>query len=917
MKKVYFLSFFFILLFVTLSHITTFAQLEFIANKGQWNDKVKYKMEIKHGAIFLENSCVTFNFVAPKSQNSSFAHHGNEEKAYSLTRNGHAYKMNFLKSNKNTEIISSQKTIDYNNYYIGKDPSKWASNVPKYKQVKYQNIYDNIDIKFYLESQKMKYDIIVKPGADYRDVEFEYEGVDKIYLQDEKLILNTSVRTVTELKPFAYQIFSGDTIPIACRFKLKRNKVSFEITEDYDNTQDLIIDPLLVFSTYSGSTADNWGFTATWDYDDNVYSGGIVFNVGYPTNTGAYQSNFAGGTPPIAGSNYYGDGCDIGIIKYSENGTTRLYATYLGGANGQEMPHSLVVNETNDLIIMGTTGSSDFPVSSNAFQSTFAGGDSIVYDNVIGFDNGVDIFITKLSENGSQLLGSTYVGGSKNDGLNFQAHFLEADPSTGINYVSMHGNDSLYFNYGDGARGEVVVDKKGMIYVGTNTFSVDFPSGANPGFQNTSSGKQEGIVFKFNSELSEMMWSSYMGGNNDDAIFSITLAEDNDVIVAGGTVSHNFPITSGAYNTTHNGGSTDAFISKINTNGNVLLASTFFGSNVYDNAFFVRTDKFNDIFICGQTKASGTTLVYNASYSVPNSGQFISKFNEDLSQLEWSTVFGSGNGRPNISITAFAVDVCNRVYISGWGREWTNTYTNAQGNYYTWDSDYGTKNMPLTPDALQTTTDGQDFYVLVLSEDASNLEYASYFGEIHNSTCGYSGHDHVDGGTSRFDKKGHIIQSVCASCGACQDFPTNNGVWSTTNNSNNCNNAVFKIRIIENLAEANFDPIPMGCIPYEVNFVNNSQGTSFVWDFGDGSPSSSEFNPSHTYTAGGQYIVTLIANDPNSCNISDTITRVVNVIEPGATVLDTIEICPGSSTIIGPIGDYPNGTTFTWYKVVI
>ena len=701
---------------------------------------------------------------------------------------------------------------------------------------------------------------------------------------------------------------------VECNYVLKRNRLSFDVDDSYDKSKELIIDPSLVFSTYSGSTGDNWGFTATWDYDDNVYSGGIVFAVGYPTTVGAYQQDFAGGSAPIPGSSYYADGCDVGIIKYNETGTVRIFATYIGGAGGQEMPHSLVVTEDNDLVIMGTTGSPDFPVSANAFCSSFGGGDSIVYDNVISFPNGVDIFVAKISEDGGQLLGGTYVGGSGNDGLNFQVHYTHPDPITGYNYVTMHGNDSLYFNYGDGARGEVIVDEKNMIYVGTNTFSNDFPAGMNPGFQTTSGGGQDGIVFKFTQNLSQMLWSSYLGGGMDDAIFSLSLTENEDVIVSGGAVSHDFPITPGAYNTIHNGGSTDAFVSKINMDGNVLIASSFFGSNVYDNAFFVRTDRFNNIFICGQTKSQGTTLLHNATYYNANSGQFIAKFNTELSSLEWSTIFGSGNGRPNISITAFAVDVCNRVYLSGWGREWAYSYMNAQGDYVTWESTYGTMGMPLTPDALQNQTDGQDFYVLVLNDDASNLEYASYFGELHYGTCGYSGHDHVDGGTSRFDKKGHIIQSVCASCGGCQEFPTSPdpGVWSTTNDASNCNNAVFKIRIIENLAEANFDPIPIACAPVTVDFNNTSQGSSFEWDFGDGSPTSDELNPSHTYTEGGEYTVMLIVGDPLSCNFYDTIIRSFTVVEPGESFLPDIEICPGESTIVGPEGSYEEGTDFTW-----
>lgn len=913
MKK-YLIYMSFVLMLHLLSYFSAFSQFEYIENKGQWHENVLYKLNLGDGAMFLERNCVTWAFVQSEGHGHSAAHHGAEGGGYKTVKNAHCYKVYFRKANPNPKIFGENPAIDYENYFLSNDQSKWASNVLKYSKINYSELYPAIDLIYYRTDIGLKYDFVLHPGSNYKSIDMEYDGAEMLFVENGNLVISTSVNVLREQKPFAFQVYDNDTVEVSCNYVLKKNRLSFEFPNGYNQTKDLIIDPSLVFSTYTGSTGDNWGFTATWDYDDNVYSGGIVFSIGYPVSSGAYQATFAGGTAPIAGSSYYGDGCDVGIIKYNQNGTQKLFATYLGGANGQEMPHSLVVNELNELVIMGTTGSPDFPVTPGAFQTYFAGGDSVVYDNVIGFHNGVDIFVSKLSENGTQLLASTYIGGSDNDGLNFKRYYTYPDPVSGLHFVEMHGNDSLYYNYGDGARGEVIVDDKNMIYVGTNTFSLDFPAGLNPGFQASSGGGQDGIVCKFNSDLTQLVWSSYLGGNKDDAIFSLSLSNEEDVLVSGGTVSHNFPVTTGAYNTAHNGGSTDAFVSKLNRNGNILMASTYFGSSSYENSYFVRTDRFDNVFICGQTKAPSTALIHNALYNVPNSGQFITKFNPSLNSVVWSTRFGTGNGRPNISITAFAVDVCDRVYLSGWGREWARSYYNSQGEYYTWESVYGTKGMAVTPDAIQTVTDGQDFYVLVLNEDASNLEYASFFGEVHYAGCGYSGHDHVDGGTSRFDKKGHIIQSVCASCGGCQQFPTspNPGVWSTSNNASNCNNAVFKIRIIENLAQANFDPLPAGCAPYTVSFNNTSQGSSFVWNFGDGSPTSSSLNPSHTYTSGGEYTVSLIVGDPLSCNFYDTIQRVITVIEPGQNFLSDIQICSGASTIIGPQGTYPYGTTFQW-----
>ncbi len=636
--------------------------------------------------------------------------------------------------------------------------------------------------------------------------------------------------------------------------------------------------------------------TATFDSHGNVYSGGIAFSTGYPATIGAYQQNFAGGIG--IGTGTYANGCDVAIIKYSPDGVSRLWATYIGGGNGEELPHSLVCDAFDNLLIFGTTGSNDFPTTQNAYDTTFNGGTDVTYDNVILFPNGTDIYVSKISEDGTQLIASTYIGGSKNDGFNFRPNYANE---------IMHGNDSLYYNYADGARGEVIADSKYNVYVGTCTFSNDFPTTQNA-FQQNSNGKQEGIVFKLDQNLSNLIFSSYFGGSQDDAIYSIDVGINDDVYVAGGTSSQDLYTSSNAYKQTYQGGTTDGFVAHISKFGDQIIGSTYFGSNNYDQAYFVRLDKTNNIYITGQTKATGNTLIYNAIYNTPNSGQFITKLTNNLDTIYWSTVFGTGIGKPNISITAFAVDICNRIYLSGWGREWAL----HDGN--TWASIDGTKNMDITPGAYQSTTDGQDFYIMVMADDASYLDYASFFGEQY--TTGYSGHDHVDGGTSRFDNKGNIYQSICASCGGFQDFPTypNPGVWSNNNNSSNCNNAVFRFSFADDFSLADFDIPPVGCTPYNVTFNNTSTGgVHYVWDFGDGSPLSTDINPTHTYTNSGIYLVTLIASDSSSCNLADTVTKQIQVLSNSTDTITDVSICLNQAQQIGVA---PNGNpniNYTWY----
>lgn len=889
-------------LIIVFSSIKIFGQPGFIENKGQWSSNALFKTDIPNGSLYLEKDGLTYNFISEKDVHHSHAHHGEKNNS---ENNGivhfHCYKVKF--GNTSLERIQPIDVYsDYTNYFIGNDPKKWASKALKYNAVHYKNLYQDIDFQMYFNKDKnLQYDFLVYPGGNTDDIRLTYEGQDDLYVDtDGSLIVKTSLNKVTELKPFAFQEINGEQIKIPCKFLVRNGNVAFQFPTDYNHNFPLTIDPTLVFSTYTGSTTDNWGFTATFDDQSNVFSGGISFSTGgYPVSTGAYQVNYAGGE--YAGGNYYG--CDISIIKYDSTGTQRLWATYLGGTTSEELPHSLVCDRNNNLIVMGTTGSTDFPTTINSYDNTFNGGTYVSYDNVVNFNLGTDIFVSKLSSNGSQLLASTFIGGSQNDGLNFKQSY---------NSFMMEGNDSLYYNYADGARGEVIVDKAGSVYVGTCTFSNNFP--VTPGsFQPYYSGKEDGVVFKFDQNLTNLQFSSYFGGSNDDAIYSLDLDYNGEVYIGGGTNSQNILTTGGVYQPLAQGGTADGFFAHISSSGTTLIKSSYFGSTLYDQVFFIRVDKSLNVYLTGQTKAPGSTFIYNAAYGTPNSGQFITKFPNNFSSPIWSTVFGTGIGKPNISITAFSVDYCNRIYLAGWGREW------AAYGATTWTID-GTHNMDVTANAYQNTTDGQDFYLMVMADDASHLEYASFFGETHlQGSSAYCGHDHVDGGTSRFDKRGYIYESVCASCGyGCNGFPTypNPGAWSNNNGGYNssqwiCNNAVFKFSFDLPLTIADFQA-PSVCLNTPVQFTNNSQlATDYLWDFGDGDTSTA-FEPTHTYTSPGTYLVTLIASHPTSCNLADSISLNINVEQLSISTNDT-SLCVANSLNIGvTVNGSAFGVTYFW-----
>lgn len=847
----------------------------FIENLGQWEQPFLYEAQLHDAAMFLESNGIVialrerFPHPAPSRQ---------------IPRH-HAYRMTFTGTS-GCIPTGSMPQKGYNNYFFGESPARWKSNVKAYSTVRYNQLYPDIDLELFGGSRMLKYNFIVHPGGHPSQIILLYEGTDGVEATSNgSLRIKTTVRDIIELKPYVYQDNGTGEIEVASRWRVGKTKEGYRVSievGDYDHRRDLVIDPMLVFSTYTGSTADNWGTTAAYDSRKNVYTAGLVFDVGYPVSLGAYQPSFGGNT-------------DIGIFKFDSTGSQRLFATYLGGTKA-DMPHSMFVNSFDELLIFGTTGSSNFPVTAGAYQTSHAGGQNLEYfSSSIAYPQGSDIFVSRLSADGTQLQASTYVGGNGNDGLNYRHRY---NNSYNIMYK---GNDTLYYNYGDGARGEIITDNLNNVYIGSTTFSNDFPVTAGC-VQSTLGGRQDGVAFKLDYNLRNLLWSTYLGGTLDDAIYSIDVDSAYNLLVCGGTGSNNFPVTAGAYQVSYGGGSADGFVSKISYGGERLIASTFIGSSHYDQLYFVRTGRHDEVFLFGQTKNSGTSLIYNAGYSVPNAGMLLVRMSPRLNSLRWSTLFGTP-GRINLSPTAFAADICNRVYAAGWGRDFCGPY---YGNdWFT----VGTTGMETSADAYQTATDGQDFYIFSLDANANQLEYASFFGEMHTSGNDFGGGDHVDGGTSRFDRLATLYQSVCASCGGTQNFPTTAQAWSDSNLAGNCNNAIFRFNVSDDFPVAEFVPPPTGCAPYTIEFRNTGRGSSFLWDFGDGTTSTLR-NPTHIYTDGGIYTITLIASQPLGCASTDTVRHTLQVIGTNPPSAIHYIACNNNPIQIGPTPQI--GASYTW-----
>ena len=836
----------------------------FSPNKGQWHPDVLYRTHIPGGQMYLERDGITFRYYDQQKLKYIHDHKGDPiVTGDENTVNGVTVRTKLLGANTDPAVQEKTFTEFYENWFIGRDISRHAAKVFPAEELIYRDVYPGIDWAWYEKGGFLKFDFRVKAGSNPDLIQTRYEGHDRLYVDEQgNLVTSTGLAVLKEEKPFAYQIGkTGDTIRVACNYRVDVNVVSYIFPEGYDIMADLIIDPSLIFSTYSGSFANNFGFTATYDSKGFLYSGGNVFDIGYHTTPGAFQVVYAG------------DSIDCAISKYDTSGSFMVWSTYLGGM-GSEMPHSMVVNKLDQLFVFGTTGSENFPVTPNAYDTTYNGGTPVSQVGVGYMDpNGSDIFVARFSVDGSQLLASTYLGGSGNDGLNLGA--------------------VLNHNYADLSRGEIDIDNWNNIYLASTTASSDFPTTSGT-VQPGSGGGFDGVVLKMDNSLTTLIWSTYLGGSGNDAVYSLAVDKQNNIVVTGGTGSSDFPLAGTAFQD-HNGG-IDAFVSVISSSGNSLLKSILYGTSAYDQAYFVELDNAQNIYLLGQTNATNGYFFTGTGFGVANGGQFISKFAPDLSAREWSTSFGNGNGHPDISPTAFLVDVCRKIYISGWGGSVNGGIPGST-----------VVGLPITSDAFQSTPHNNDFYLMVLQDDATALSYATYYG-------GAGSPEHVDGGTSRFNRKGEIYQSVCAGCGGWDDFPTTPGAWSATNNgitddegAPGCNNGVFKFLLDFPSMVADFEVPPSVCAPATVTFQNYTTGaTEYHWDLGNGSTSTDSI-PTTTYTQSGVYTVRLVANNTigTTCNLTDTIVKQIVVLGLNPADLEDKVVCQGTSVEIGlqPVSD--------------
>jgi hypothetical protein len=604
---------------------------------------------------------------------------------------GHVIRMTYSQPSISNEYEGSGKLDTYYNYFIGKDSTKWASFVPLYREVVVKNVWAGIDVRYYFEPSSpplakggqvgfssLRYDFIVAPGADISQIRMQFEGQDDLFVNsDGELVIKTSVGDVSHSKLYAYQDVPDGLCrnKIECRFVVKADQsIGFE-ADGYNPALALVIDPL-VWCTMIGGINEDFAWISSLGVDSLGCSllAGHTYSIDYPISIGAYQTI----------KNRY---ADVVLSKFNSYGSDLIFSTFIGGYN-LDRPTDISLDYDNNIYICGITSSSDFPVTTNCYQTTINGT--------------TDGFVSKLNASGSALIFSTFIGGNQVDKPNC-----------------------------------IKVDTAGCFFIAGSTTSLDYPTTLGA-FQTTNHGPlltfspyyREAFITKFNPSGSQLVYSTYLGGSNLETITAIDLDEFGNAVVTGGTYSSDFPVTFNAYDTNYNGDSTlsqddtlgffgDVFVSKLNNNGTGLLFSTFIGGISLDQAYSLVLDKFGNIYVTGCTHSPNfpvTTGAYQTYFG-------------DI-EINDSTIWANGD----VFITklnSFGTTLLNSTYIGGLSFDFANIIRiDTNCNVYI-TGKTNSSEFPMTSDAFYSDyLNTPSSFITKLNPDLSEILYSSYLAGV-------------------------------------------------------------------------------------------------------------------------------------------------------------------------------------------
>lgn len=618
--------------------------LSFEPNQGQVGERIKFLSHGRGYAIFLRSDEAILGLRRSTQETLT---KGLKSGTDTQPTKPDILRMKLLSADQSAEVTGVDKLPGKSNYLIGKDQKKWRTNVPNYSKVRYKNIYPGIDLLYYGNKRQLEYDFVIAPGADPKDITLEISGTSNsspaTIAENGDLVISTEGGEIRFHKPVVYQAENTSTTTsnrksINGHFvTLGENRIGFEVSP-YDAAKPLYIDPVISYGTYLGGPQWEVANGIAVDSDGNAYVTGRTFGSDFPVTAGAYDENCGSGNPfcDWDGVNSYSDAF---VTKLNTDGSSLVYSTFLGGT-GQDWGSDIAVDGAGNAVVSGITDSTDFPIQ-NPIQDHQSGGTCGPSTNPSPC---TDAFVTKLGPNGAALEYSTYLGG--------------------------RGQDV-------GQR--LVIDTSGNAYVTGMTQSPDFPTlnafqsvfgGGTCGVDPNTNPCPDLFITKISSDGSGL-YSTYLGGSNDEGGFRTGIAVDADgnAYVTSNTSSADFPVTEGTFQTNLKGQS-NAFVTKVAPSGNSLVYSTFLGGSGADWGTAIAVDGDGNTYVTGVTISTdypttpgaldstcGSDGLCNAMYDT-----YISKLNGDGSALVYSTYLGGSGGDV---IYGIAVDSLGIAYVVG------------------------------------------------------------------------------------------------------------------------------------------------------------------------------------------------------------------------------------------------------------
>jgi hypothetical protein len=600
--------------------------LRFEANLGQTDSQVKFISRGADSALFLTatDAVLTLDQSSEnddRSQNpTSSTKLLREMPAQLAKRSRVALRMSLEDANRSAEVRGLEPLPGKSNYFIGNDPRHWRTNVPAYSKVKYHGIYPGVDLVYYGSHRALEYDFVVAPGADSGRIRLKVAGAERLSISpDGDLVMKAAGGEVQLERPRIYQRNGNIEKPVKGGYFLASvDEVGLRVSP-YDRKLELVIDPVLQYSTFLGGTTSDAANAIAVDTNGDAYITGRTSSADFPTSSGSVQTSLRGATNAF-------------VTELNPTGSAVVYSTYLGGTNASstngDQGMAIALDAQGDAYVTGVTDSSNFPIA-NAFQSTLksAAGDA---------------FVSELSPTGSALLYSTYLGGSGSAG----------DVGTGI-----------------------AVDSNSSAYVTGTTTSTDFPV-QNPLQGTLKNAVSAGFVAEFSAGGTTLIYSTYLGGSGaaGDSGAAIAVDSSGDAYVTGATSSTDFPTTSGAYQTALKGTGFNAFFTEINAGGASFVYSTFLGGSTANGGlgFGIALDPSNNVYLTGLTSASDFPITAGAAQSTlagTGGHAFISQITPSASgaaSLGYSTFLGGSNNAATADVgRGIAVDVSGDANVTG------------------------------------------------------------------------------------------------------------------------------------------------------------------------------------------------------------------------------------------------------------